>query len=155
MLTKKLLKSKKAISPILASLLLTVIAVAAIVVTYAWIMTYMSSAGHQAGVILFPENTFWNMTEKKTYITIRNTGTTDTKIVTLYMGTTQNNLVNVTASTNIGTGITLKAKNTITIVLNWPNSVADIWTPGNIYYFNVVAEGGQQTEPYPEQASSS
>ena len=155
MAQKNMLKSKKAISPILATLLLIVIAVAAIVVTYAWIMTYMSSAGQQAGVILFPENTSWNMTEKKTYITIRNTGTADTKIVTLYMGTTQNNLINVTASTNIGTGITLKAKNAITIELNWPNSVADVWTPGNIYYFNVVAEGGQQTEPYPEQAPTS
>jgi len=147
-----MLKSKKAISPILATLLLIVIAVAAIVVTYAWVMTYMSSAGHQAGVTLFPENTFWNATEKKTYITIHNTGTSDTKIVTLYMGTTKNNLVDVTASTNIGTGISLGAKNKATITLNWPNSVADAWTSGNSYYFNVVAEGGQQTEPYPEQA---
>src|SRR3990170_963076 len=37
---KKMLHSKKAISPILATLLLIVIAVAAIVVTYAWITTY-------------------------------------------------------------------------------------------------------------------
>jgi flagellin-like protein len=148
-----MLKSKKAISPILATLLLIVIAVAAIVVTYAWIMTYMSSAGEQAGVTLFPENTFWNATEKKTHITIHNTGTSDTKLVTLYMGTTKDNLVDVTASTSIGTtGITLRAKTTATITLNWPNSVADAWTPGNSYYFNVVAEGGQQTEPYPEQA---
>jgi len=147
-----MLKSKKAISPILATLLLIVIAVAAIVVTYAWIMTYMTSAGQQAGVTLFPENTFWNATEKKTYVTIHNTGTADTKIVTLYVGTTQNNLVDVTASTNIGTGITLRSKTTVTIILNWPNSVADAWTAGNGYYFNVVAEGGQQTEPYPEQA---
>ncbi|MGQ9744095.1 MAG: archaellin/type IV pilin N-terminal domain-containing protein, partial [Candidatus Bathycorpusculaceae bacterium] len=44
-MTKNSLKSKKAISPILATLLLIVIAVAAIVVTYAWIMTYMTSAG--------------------------------------------------------------------------------------------------------------
>lgn len=151
-MTKNTLRSKRAISPILATLLLIVIAVAAIVVTYAWIMTYMSSAGEQAGVTLFPENTFWNTTEKKTYITIHNTGTSDTKIVTLYMGTDQNNLVDVTASTNIGTGITLGAKTTKTIILNWPNGVADAWTPGSGYYFNVVAEGGQQTEPYPEQA---
>lgn len=41
---KKFINSTKAISPILATLLLIVIAVAAIVVTYAWITTYMSSA---------------------------------------------------------------------------------------------------------------
>jgi archaeal flagellin N-terminal-like domain len=52
MLTRNMSKSKKAISPILATLLLIVIAVAAIVVTYAWLMTYMSSAGEQAGVFL-------------------------------------------------------------------------------------------------------
>ncbi|HEY4674981.1 MAG TPA: archaellin/type IV pilin N-terminal domain-containing protein, partial [Candidatus Bathyarchaeia archaeon] len=51
-----MLRSKKAISPILATLLLIVIAVAAIVVTYAWIMTYMSSAGQQAGVQIYKGN---------------------------------------------------------------------------------------------------
>lgn len=52
MKTAKMSQSEKAISPILATLLLVVIAVAAIVVTYAWIMTYMSSAGEQAGIML-------------------------------------------------------------------------------------------------------
>ena len=37
------LRSRKGISPILATLLLIVIAVAAVVVTYAWIMTYTST----------------------------------------------------------------------------------------------------------------
>ena len=48
---KTVLKSKKAISPILATLLLIVIAVAAIVVTYAWITTFMGSAAQQTGFI--------------------------------------------------------------------------------------------------------
>ncbi len=47
-MTKRMIKSRKAISPILATLLLVVIAVAAIVVTYAWIMTYMGNASHQS-----------------------------------------------------------------------------------------------------------
>ena len=55
-MNKNMLKSKKAISPILATLLLIVIAVAAIVVTYAWIMTYMSSTTQQASEILYNEN---------------------------------------------------------------------------------------------------
>ncbi|MGB9778860.1 MAG: archaellin/type IV pilin N-terminal domain-containing protein, partial [Candidatus Bathyarchaeales archaeon] len=66
-MTKNPLKSKKAISPILATLLLIVIAVAAIVVTYAWIMTYMSNAGTQASVILYKENISWNSTKHETY----------------------------------------------------------------------------------------
>jgi len=41
-MARSLMKSKRAISPILATLLLIVIAVAAIVVTYTWIMTYIA-----------------------------------------------------------------------------------------------------------------
>ena len=153
MTPKNMLKSKKAISPILATLLLIVIAVAAIVVTYAWIMTYMSSAGQQAGVILYKENVYWNSTDNKTYITIGNSGTSNTKIVRLYLGTTQNNLIDVTASTDIGSGLTLNAKSVVTIKLSWPNTLASAWTPGNYYYFKVVAETGQEYGPFPEQAA--
>jgi flagellin-like protein len=153
-MTKNLLKTKKAISPILATLLLIVIAVAAIVVTYAWIMTYMSSAGTQASIILYKENVSWNSTEHKTYITIGNSGTSNTKIVRLYLGTSQNNLINVTANTNIGAGIILNAKSAATITLNWPNDVANDWTPGNYYYFKVITETGQEL-PFPEQAPTS
>jgi flagellin-like protein len=152
MLTRKMLKSRKAISPILATLLLIVIAVAAIVVTYAWIMTYMSSAGQQAGVVLYKENVYWNSTEKKTYITIGNSGTSDGKIVRLYLGTSDNNVVNVTAYTNIGTGKILSAKSVLVITLSWPNSVASTWTAGDYYYFKIVSETGQEVGPFPEQA---
>jgi len=148
---QKMLKSKKAISPILATLLLIVIAVAAIVVTYAWIMTYMSSAGQQAGITLYKENVYWNSTQQKTYITIGNSGTANAKVVRLYIGTSSNNLLNVTANTNIGSGIMLNAKSVITIILDWPNSFANSWTSGNYYYFKVVCETGQEL-PFQEQA---
>jgi flagellin-like protein len=153
MSNKSVVKSKKAISPILATLLLIVIAVAAIVVTYAWIMTYMTSAGQQAGVMLYKENVNWNITEKTTYLVIGNSGTANAKVVRLYMGTSQNNLINVTAYTNLGTGILLNAKTVITITLSWPNSLADSWTAGNYYYFKVVTETGQELGPFPEQAA--
>ncbi|MEM3623405.1 MAG: archaellin/type IV pilin N-terminal domain-containing protein [Candidatus Bathyarchaeia archaeon] len=153
-MAKKLLKTKKAISPILATLLLIVIAVAAIVVTYAWIMTYMSSAGTQAGVILYKENISWNSTANKTYITIGNSGTSNTKIVRLYLGTSQGNLINVTANTDIDGGIVLNAKSAATITLDWPNAAASDWTPGNYYYFKVITETGQEL-PFPEQAPTS
>jgi flagellin-like protein len=146
-----MLKSKKAISPILATLLLIVIAVAAIVVTYAWIMTYMTSAGQQAGISLYKENVYWNSTAHKTYITIGNSGTANAKIVRLYIGTSSNNLLNVTAYTNIGSGILLNAKSVVTITLDWPNTLADSWTSGNYYYFKVMCETGQEL-PFQEQA---
>lgn len=150
-MAKNMLKTRKAISPILATLLLIVIAVAAIVVTYAWIMTYMGSAGQQAGVILYKENISWNSTQHETYITIGNSGTSNTKIVRLYLGTSQSNLIEVTADTDIGTGKVLNAKSATTITLSWPNDVANDWTPGNYYYFKVIAETGQELS-FPEQA---
>jgi len=152
MSTKNVLKSRKAISPILATLLLIVIAVAAIVVTYAWIMTYVSSAGNQASVNLYKENVFWNSTEKRTYLTVGNSGSGNTKIVRLYLGTSPNNLINVTASSNIGTGILLNAKSVVTVTLSWPNDVANAWTVGNYYYFKLVSETGHEL-PFNEEAS--
>ena len=53
---KRMLNSKKAISPILATLLLIVIAVAAIVVTYAWITTYIGNTTQQAGFMPYKAN---------------------------------------------------------------------------------------------------
>ena len=46
---KNVLKAKKGISPILATLLLIVIAVSAVIVTYAWVMTFTGSTTSQAG----------------------------------------------------------------------------------------------------------
>ena len=53
---KSILKSKRGISPILATLLLIVIAVAAVIVTYAWVMTFTSSTTNSAGAVLGIEN---------------------------------------------------------------------------------------------------
>ncbi|PIX31930.1 hypothetical protein COZ60_01875, partial [Candidatus Bathyarchaeota archaeon CG_4_8_14_3_um_filter_42_8] len=73
MSTKNMLKSKKAISPILATLLLIVIAVAAIVVTYAWVMTYMSSTTTTAGLKINIDIASINSTSGTINIYVRNT----------------------------------------------------------------------------------
>jgi flagellin-like protein len=137
----KFLNSKKAISPILATLLLIVIAVAAIVVTYAWITTYMGSATSQAGVMIYTENVRFDT--EKTEITLGNSGTENTQIVRLWLGDSSGNMTDVTANTNIGTGKTLNAGNTATITLNWPNGIDNTWTEGANYYFRVVPNPGQ------------
>jgi flagellin-like protein len=147
---KNTLKSKKAISPILATLLLIVIAVAAIVVTYAWILTYMGSTTQQAGVILYNENVrFVNST---TQIVIGNSGTGDTQIVRLYIGTSSNSLNDITTSTDIGSGRALTAGSTATITVTWPiTALGGNWTKGETYYFKVVPQPGQAF-PFPAQA---
>jgi flagellin-like protein len=88
-LTAKMLRQKRAISPILATLLLVVIAVAAIVVTYAWIMTYMNNAGQQAGVKMFMVNIdFYNQNGTHMInVDMGNSGTEYTTMIALYVGT--------------------------------------------------------------------
>jgi flagellin-like protein len=83
--TKNMLKSKKAISPILATLLLIVIAVAAIVVTYAWVMTYMTSAGQQAGTWITFDSATISATSREITIYVRNKGTEPAVVDKVYI----------------------------------------------------------------------
>lgn len=140
----RLLKSKRGISPILATLLLIVIAVAAIIVTYAWVMAFMGAQTGAGGTILSVENIYWNTTALTTSITIRNIGTSDATIVRLYAGTTTSNLIQVTISTDIGEGKTLPAEQTVIVVLKWPNALSASWTSGKVYYFKVVPVAGAE-----------
>ena len=145
------MKPRKAISPILATLLLVVIAVAAIVVTYAWVMTYMGGLGQQAGVRLYEENIrfYGNPTDaakNRTDFVVGNNGKTNTQISRIYMGNSSGNLIDLTNYSNIGNGIPLDGESVTTITVNWPNSLANSWEAGKTYYFKVVPAQGQFLE---------
>jgi flagellin-like protein len=144
--TKNMLKTKKAISPILATLLLIVIAVAAIVVTYAWVMTYMTSAGQQAGVILYKANVrFYNDTGTlKIDIDIGNSGTSNTQIIQVYMGTSPTALQDKTTTPPLP--VSLAAGSIARVTITYP------WTAGTTYYFKIIPAAGQQALPFQEQA---
>jgi flagellin-like protein len=147
---RKFLNSKKAISPILATLLLIVIAVAAIVVTYAWITTYMGSTTSQAGVRLYLENVRFDT--GITEVTVGNSGTEDTRIVRVWLGDSSGNMTDVTSDTDItGAGTLLTTGSTATITIDWPNDIDSTWQPGENYYFRIVPNPGQFME-FPEQA---
>jgi len=143
-LIPKMVKSRKAISPILATLLLVVIAVAAIVVTYAWIMTYMGNAGRQAGVMLFKANVnFYNEgAVKKIDIDIGNSGTTDTNITVAYIGTSASTLQKQTITSVL---VRAGASDPARITVNYD------WAAGSTYYFKVISSSGQSLD-WPEQA---
>jgi flagellin-like protein len=139
-LTRKLFKSKKAISPILATLLLVVIAVAAIVVTYAWVMTYMAHTTGQAGVVLNAANVKFYDNGNKIDIDIQDTGTSDTTIVQIYIGTSSSAMDNQTI-----TPVPLPAGTVQRITVNYS------WQAGATYYFKVIASTGQSL-PWSQQA---
>lgn len=138
---KNILKSKKGISPILATLLLIVIAVAAVIVTYAWVITFTGSTTGQAGIVLNPENTrFYNSSGLKVDITIRNSGIDAAKVATVYQGTSASDLQTVSSVTYDPTSQMINEGESIKITF------ALSWTSGTRYYFKVVTEEGFNVE---------
>ena len=153
----KMLSSKKGISPILATLLLIVIAVAAVVVTYAWVMTFTTTQTQQAGAVLIPENVRFYGTptaaaKNKTDIIVRNTGTADAKIVSVYWSSSSfASLVKLTATTDYSmepvSGV-VSSLSSIKITVNWGSNGATgtTWASGTTYFFKVVSEAGPYLE---------
>lgn len=135
---KNVLKSKKGISPILATLLLIVIAVSAVIVTYAWVMTFTGSTTSNAGAILKTDNVRFYTAASTDYVEviIRNSGTGDAQVDTVYTGTSASNLVTQTSITYdpitqiVAPGSTLKA------------TITYDWTEGTTYYFKITTEEG-------------
>jgi flagellin-like protein len=132
---RKILQSKKAISPILATLLLIVIAVAAIVVTYAWITTYMGNAANQAGFIPYKANVnFVDATPKNITIDIGNSGTSSGQILQVYVGTSSSSTQSQT--TTPATPIPIPAGSIASF------NVTYTWQAGETYYFRIVPNTG-------------
>lgn len=144
---KGMLKSKKGISPILATLLLIVIAVAAVIVTYAWVLTFTSSTTSQAGAVLSVENIRFHNISSTDYVEviIRNSGTADAKVVEVYAGTSSTTLaVQSSVSYDPSTQL-VSAGSSLNVTITYD------WTEGTRYYFKMATEAGQ-TLPFSEEA---
>ena len=132
-----MLRNKKAISPILATLLLVVIAVAAIVITYAWITTYMGTTTEQAGFIPYKANVAFNTggTNGTITVDIGNSGTSSGQVVSIYIGTSSSALV---SQTSVAPSLPerVDAGGITTFV------VTQGWTTDTTYYFKVIPSSG-------------
>lgn len=143
---RSILKSKKGISPILATLLLIVIAVAAVIVTYAWVMTFTGSTTSQAGALLAPENVrFYSADDIE--ITIRNSGTADAKVVEVYQGPSTSELQKMSVRSYEPDTQIVSEGSSILIRIR----LDDDWESGTRYYFKVVTEEGFSL-PFSEEA---
>ena len=148
-----MLRSKKGISPILATLLLVAIAIGAILITYAWVITFTGTQTQQSGAILTLENIrFYAVgpTNNRTEITMRNSGSSSAKVVSVYWSSSSFSalaMIGTSEYTLTPTTGVVDALSSITIVVKWGTSggvVTDsTWTSGNTYYFKVVTEAGQ------------
>lgn len=131
-----MLKSKKGISPILATLLLIVIAVAAIVVTYAWVLTFTTSQTERAGEFLSVANVNWS-NSSQIVVDVINSGTADSAVLRVYLGTSSTGRVEQTSVTYSPTSrIVSKDGGVIRITISYS------WTSGIRYYFRVLTEAG-------------
>jgi flagellin-like protein len=144
MAKRKIFHSKKAISPILATLLLIVIAVAAIVITYAWITVYMGSTTQQAGFIPYKANVNFRTGDIIT-IDIGNSVISSVKIVQVYVGTSATALDSKTTTPSLPITIAAGAIESFNVTYTW--------SAGETYYFKVVPNSGAAvsfTEQAPE-----
>jgi len=131
-LLKKILRSKKGISPILATLLLIVIAVAAVIATYAWVMTFTGTQTQQAGVMLTSENISWPLSNRISVV-IRNTGTSNARITAAYIGTSSTNLATATVSSP-SLPATVSAGSSATFNMTYT------WAANTRYYFKFATD---------------
>ena len=138
-LLKKTLRSRKAISPILATLLLIVIAVSAIVITYAWVTTFLTGATGQ-DVRLTKINVYYDDTQ--VVIDLKNMGTSDGKIDSVYIGESSTALVNQTSITYNPSSRIVPAQGASTIRI----TVTYGTTVGTRYYFKINPEVGAYLE---------
>ena len=128
---KKTLRSQIGISPILATLLLIVIAIAAIIVTYAWVMTFTGKQTQETGVVLSKEDVSWP-TGSTIRVVIKNIGTSNVRITGVYLGTSPTNL-NL-STTMAPTSATIDAGLTSTFTITYT------WTPNTMYYFKFATD---------------
>lgn len=136
---KTMFNSKKAISPILATLLLIVITVAAITVTYAWIMAYMSTTTQQAGFMPYKANVAFG--SNLITIDIGNSGTSSGQIVAIYVGLSASAL-------QVQTNADIEPDLPYAINASAIQSFKVTYTllPNETYYFKVVPSSGAAIE---------
>jgi len=106
---KKLLRTKRAFSPVIASLILMLLAVAAGVVVYAYAMGWIGGAttgGGTPGKLQF-DSIYANATAGKIKIYVRNVGSKDLLLSKIYVDGTEK--ANATAIPDAGVSITVQS----------------------------------------------
>jgi flagellin-like protein len=136
---KRMQKSKEGISPILATLLLIVIAVAAVVVTYAWVMTFTGAQTGRAGKMIEFDSVVINATSDILTVYVRNTGTEQVTLDKVYIDGSDRTIL-VTEPAGFPTaGCSLPVDDVIPIKLEGGEVIDFI--AGNTYKVKVAGPG--------------
>jgi hypothetical protein len=135
-------KSKSALTPILATLLIIVIAVAAIAVTYSWVTNSVDNLASQASVFLYEANVAF--TPSGIMLDVGNAGTSDAQILAVYFGSSQSSMESQVTTPTLP--VTVAAGQIISLNLTYP------WTQRITYQFKIVSTAGHQTLTYQAKA---
>jgi flagellin-like protein len=133
-LLNKIFKSKKGISPILATLLLIVIAVAAVIVTYAWVMTFTTTQTTTAGKMIKFDSAVINATSDVVTVYVRNSGTEVVTVDKIYIDG-----VGYTSGVT-GLPATINTSGTATVTLNGTTAGLD-FVGGSTYKVKITGPG--------------
>jgi len=122
--------SKKAVSPVIATLLMIAVAVAASVIVYVWsaglLGTLMGGGGAQVKEQVILEAYQWISSGDLT-VFLRNVGSSDVKVVAIYVGGTE----------EYGSATDIKVKSMASIDL-----APAVWASGTSFVVKVVTETG-------------
>lgn len=104
-------KGQRAISPLIATLLLIAIAVAASVITYSWVMSMIGSQSQQAQTQVRIDTITWGISGDNCTVVVRNTGSVGATIesVSIRRSTTGSTFYSrsFTTGNSINTGLTV------------------------------------------------
>ncbi|MDH5437409.1 MAG: hypothetical protein OEX76_00735 [Candidatus Bathyarchaeota archaeon] len=136
----KKLTSKKGVSPILAALLLIVIAVASAVITYAWVTTFTTTQTTTAGKAIKYDSKVINATSDMVTVYVRNWGTEDVTLDKVYIDA-MDHTDSVTSPAGFPTaGASLSVDAVVKITVNGTDAGLD-FSAGSTYKVKVAGPG--------------
>ena len=142
----KLKKNAKAISPLIATLLLIAIAVAASVITYSWVMSMIGSQSQQAQTQIRVDQVTWDIADDNCSVQVRNTGSVAATIesISLRLSSSGSTFYSspFTSGNSINTGTTISLEWTESTA----NAPADFLTNLTEYVVRVTTTTGFQYE---------
>jgi flagellin-like protein len=138
------LEKRKGISPLIATLLLIAIAVAASVLTYSWVMSMIGSQSAQAQTQVRIDSVQWNSTTAYTP-DVRNTGSVDAQLESVAIRENKAGSITypiavtkaITTGTHLKVGVTLTG---FTLKIN-TSYVVRVTTNTGFYYESVFTTG--------------
>jgi len=141
----KKLASRKGISPILATLLLIVIAVGAIIITYAWVVTFTSTQTTTAGKMIKYDSASINAATDTATVYVRNWGTEPVTLDKVYIDG-EDHTTSVTSPIGFTTvGVSLSVEAVVKITVNGTDAGLD-FTAGSTYDVKVTGPGVEWEE---------